>query len=357
MNRVLLVDDSPHAQRIGERILSEEGFEVVTVSNADTAFVRLEDVDPEVVIADTVMPGRTGYEICQYIKLNPRFQHVRVLLTAGVLEPIDEGQATKVQADGTLKKPFEASMLVAAVRPLVEAARLDRERLQTGAKPEPKAAAPAAPAPFVAVVEPEQVRAAVTIALDASMETMVEEITRRVMAALQAKPATAKAEVQAPSPAIALPRPAAPIPPETKPEARSAPAPAAPAPAPGAPAPAPAAPAPAPVAPAPAPAAPAPAPVNPAPAPAAPAPAPVNPAPTPAAPAPATAPPVAPAIATALPSAAPPPSLSPSSPAPTPIRPEPVRRVHPLRHRSSTSILGLDPLPSDPESPPPDTRS
>ena len=59
MSRILLVDDSPHAQRMGERILTEEGYEVVTVSNADSALIRLDDVDPDVVLADTVMPGRT----------------------------------------------------------------------------------------------------------------------------------------------------------------------------------------------------------------------------------------------------------------------------------------------------------
>jgi CheY-like chemotaxis protein len=57
---------------MGERILSEEGYEVVTVSNADSALIRLDDVDPDVVLADVVMPGRTGYEICQPILLSPR---------------------------------------------------------------------------------------------------------------------------------------------------------------------------------------------------------------------------------------------------------------------------------------------
>src|SRR5215813_11804364 len=101
MSRILLVDDSPHAQRMGERILSEEGYEVVTVSNADSAMIRLEDVDPDVVLADTVMPGRTGYDICQYLKMSPRHQHVRVILTVGVLEAFDAEQAKRVEADGT----------------------------------------------------------------------------------------------------------------------------------------------------------------------------------------------------------------------------------------------------------------
>src|SRR5215475_13322460 len=122
MSRVLLVDDSPHAQRMGERILSDEGYEVVTVSNADSALIRLDDVDPDVVLADTVMPGRTGFDICQYLKMSPRHRHVRVILTAGVLEPLDEAQVQRVEADGTLKKPFEASALLGAVKPLAQAA-------------------------------------------------------------------------------------------------------------------------------------------------------------------------------------------------------------------------------------------
>ena len=220
MSRILLVDDSPHAQRMGERILSDEGYEVVTVSNADSALIRLDDVDPDVVVADTVMPGRTGYEICQYLKMSPRHRHVRVILTAGVLEPLDEAQSQRVEADGILKKPFEASALLAAVKPLAEAAASDRAAQAPGGESAggghgPAAQAPAAP--FVAVVDAEQVRAAVTVAFDASMDTVVEEITRRVLAALRgaktgapaAEPLTAPLRPEEPQPAP--PPPAAPL--------------------------------------------------------------------------------------------------------------------------------------------------
>ena len=135
MSRILLVDDSPHAQRMGERILSDEGYEVVTVSNADAALVRLEDVDPDIVLADTVMPGRTGYDICQYVKMSPRHHYVRVILTAGVSEPFDEAHTKRVEAAGTLRKPFEASVLLAAVRTLADAASQARAA-RLGAKPE-----------------------------------------------------------------------------------------------------------------------------------------------------------------------------------------------------------------------------
>jgi len=217
MSRILLVDDSPHAQRMGERILSDEGYEVVTVSNADSALIRLDDVDPDVVLADTVMPGRSGYEICQYLKISPRHRYVRVILTAGVLEAFDEERARRVEADGVLKKPFEASALLSAVKPLAEAAARDRAAAAPGAtavaaQPEAKAEVP-----FVAVVDAEHVRAAVTVALDASLDTMVGEIARRVLAALrmgniEAKTGESRVPESSAAPAAAPATPASPKP-------------------------------------------------------------------------------------------------------------------------------------------------
>jgi CheY-like chemotaxis protein len=214
MSRILLVDDSPHAQRMGERILADEGYEVVTVSNADSALIRLEDVDPDVVVADTVMPGRTGFDICHYLKMSPRHRHVRVILTAGVLENLDEEQAQRVAADSTLKKPFEASALLAAVKPLAEAAASARKDGPAGHAGAARARdAAKMPAPFVAVVDSEQVRAAVAIALDAGMDNIVEEITRRVVAALTAKqPEPAGLESTVPPPVTTAVKPEDPTP-------------------------------------------------------------------------------------------------------------------------------------------------
>ena len=199
MSRILLVDDSPHAQRMGERILSDEGYEVVTVSNADSALIRLGDVDPDVVIADTVMPGRTGYEICQYLKMSPRHKHVRVILTAGVLEPLDEKESARVAADGKVMKPFEASVLLAAVKPLAEAAAKEREAVVPSATG-PSLGAKLPQAPFVAVVDAEQIRAAVTVALDAAMGGMVDQISMRVAAALQTRKPTEDTVAAPPEP-------------------------------------------------------------------------------------------------------------------------------------------------------------
>jgi CheY-like chemotaxis protein len=191
MSRILLADDSPHAQRMGERILREEGFEVVTVTDGDTALIRLSDVDPDVVMADVFLPQKSGYEICRHIKAHPKHRHARVVLLAGLLEPVDEAEAERVRADAILKKPFEASVVISTIRPLLEASKAAREALEEAAAAvEASAAEEPAPAPpdpepdAAGEIDRERVRAAVTIALDRAMPAMIDEITARVLVAL-----------------------------------------------------------------------------------------------------------------------------------------------------------------------------
>jgi DNA-binding response OmpR family regulator len=190
MSIILLADDSPHAQRMGERILREEGFAVVSLTDGETALLRMADVDPDLVIADVFLPGRNGFELCREIKTN--FKHVRVILTAGMLETFDEEDARRAGCDAILKKPFEASVVMETIRPLVHDAQLARglfAEALAAAQPAPQDAAPPDPQgesadPAGVQPDPERVQAAITLALDAALPTLVREITERVLVAL-----------------------------------------------------------------------------------------------------------------------------------------------------------------------------
>ena len=187
MSRILLADDSPHAQRMGERILREEGFEVVSLTDGDAALHRLSDVDPDLILADVFLPARSGMELCRHVKSDPALRHVRVVLTAGLLEPFDEEEAKRAGCDAILKKPFEASKLLETIQPLAREAQLARGLFAEafasvpasppGAQSEPASARPPE-------VDPERVRAAITLALDAALPAMIQEITERVLIAL-----------------------------------------------------------------------------------------------------------------------------------------------------------------------------
>ncbi len=175
MSRILLADDSPHAQRMGERILRDEGHEVITVSDGRVALLRLADASPDVIIADISMPEVSGYELCEYVKSHGGEP---VLLTAGAVEPVDEKDVERVRADGLLKKPFEASALIEAV------SRFGGKSARTTS---PARQAGASAMRSVVVIEPDQIRAAITVALDAAMPAMIDQITDRVVAALSGR--------------------------------------------------------------------------------------------------------------------------------------------------------------------------
>ncbi len=116
--KILLADDSVTAQNMGRRILSEAGYEVVTVNNGSAALKKLAEHKPDLVILDIYMPGYSGIEVCQKIKEDAATSNLPVLLTVGKLEPFKADEARRVQADAHLVKPFEATELLAALTKL-----------------------------------------------------------------------------------------------------------------------------------------------------------------------------------------------------------------------------------------------
>ena len=109
---ILIADDSPIVQRIAQKILREEGFEVETVSNGVAAIKKLPAMQPVLVLADVSMPGKDGYEVCEFVKTSADLLHVPVLLVGSDLEPYDEKRGQQVRADGIIKKPFTAQDLI-----------------------------------------------------------------------------------------------------------------------------------------------------------------------------------------------------------------------------------------------------
>ncbi len=91
------------------------GLNVETVSNGVAAIKRLATMQPVVILADVSMPGRDGYEVCDFVKKSAQLSRVPVLLVASDMEPYDAARGAQVQADGRIKKPFEPHELISMV--------------------------------------------------------------------------------------------------------------------------------------------------------------------------------------------------------------------------------------------------
>ncbi len=113
--KVLLADDSVTAQNMGRKILTEAGYEVITVNNGSAALKKINELKPDLIVLDVYMPGYGGLEICQRLKENAETARIPVLLTVGKLEPFKAEDARRVRADMHMIKPFEASELLTAL--------------------------------------------------------------------------------------------------------------------------------------------------------------------------------------------------------------------------------------------------
>ena len=154
--KLLLADDSLTIQKVVSLTFTDEGMQVTTVSNGAHAIEKLEEIRPDIVLADAFMPALNGYEVCERIKRDERFRQIPVLLLVGSFEPFNEAEARRVGADGVLTKPFQSIReLVSKVGGLLgghsdgeESARDSlsiRPRDDRPAKSSPPASAQAAP--------------------------------------------------------------------------------------------------------------------------------------------------------------------------------------------------------------------
>jgi len=132
---ILLADDSVTIQKVVELTFMEEEIEVVAVGSGEEALGELEEVQPDLVIADVHMPGPDGFEVCRRVK--ERDPAIPVLLLVGTFEPFNPEDVAACGADGFLKKPFDSQELIQQVEQLMGPAV---EPAPVGAQVEPPVA-------------------------------------------------------------------------------------------------------------------------------------------------------------------------------------------------------------------------
>jgi len=135
--KLLLADDSITIQKVVDLTFADEGVSVVCVNNGLEAIERLEEVAPDVVLADVFMPQMNGYEVCEYIKRNDKLKHIPVMLLVGSFEPFDEEEARRVGANDILTKPFQSIRRLIDKVGLLISTRPPEELIPTAELPKP----------------------------------------------------------------------------------------------------------------------------------------------------------------------------------------------------------------------------
>ena len=122
--RVLVVDDIPINQRLLAARLTAEYYEVQCASNGVEALEMMAEKHPDVVLLDVMMPGMTGFEVCEKIKQNPDFGHVPVVMVTALDSIEDRVRGLEAGADEFLSKPVNDVALLTRVRALTRLKRI-----------------------------------------------------------------------------------------------------------------------------------------------------------------------------------------------------------------------------------------
>jgi len=176
-NKLLLADDSITIRKVVGIIFANEDYSLSVVDNGTAALEKAREIMPDIILADVVMPGKTGYEVCEEVRRDPDLNHLPLLLLTGAFEPFDEDKARLSGADDFISKPFESQQLLEKVRSLIE---LGKERKAAKSMPEPEVAAaePApAPASFSAVEEETEFALPPTEEVSGEPAFLLEEIS------------------------------------------------------------------------------------------------------------------------------------------------------------------------------------
>jgi excisionase family DNA binding protein len=122
--RVMIVDDDPDALALMEKILTDEGFELIKVSNATEVGLKAAQLSPDLILLDFLMPEINGFEVSQALRDNELTRSTPIMAVTCLTKEQDIERIFESGADEYLAKPFKVEDLTEKVRELIGRGRV-----------------------------------------------------------------------------------------------------------------------------------------------------------------------------------------------------------------------------------------
>ena len=119
MSRILVVEDESAIAELISINLRHAGFEVTIASDAEQAQAAVDQVLPQLVILDWMLPGRSGHALARQWRLAPRTRDLPVIMLTARADEADKVSGLDAGADDYLTKPFSVNELLARIRALL----------------------------------------------------------------------------------------------------------------------------------------------------------------------------------------------------------------------------------------------
>lgn len=118
LKKILIADDEPDILEIIQFNLKAEGYDVVVARNGNEAIEQAQKHQPQLIILDVMMPGKTGIEVCQILRQQPEFASTLIIFLSALSDETTELKGLETGADDYLTKPISPKILTSKVHAL-----------------------------------------------------------------------------------------------------------------------------------------------------------------------------------------------------------------------------------------------
>mgnify|MGYP001816731883 FL=1 len=119
---ILIVDDEPGVAVAIQFLMEQQGHRVLVAQRGEDALDLIYKYKPDLVLLDIMLPGISGWEVCEIIRLNPEYRNVKIVFVTARRAEVEIAKGLALGADAYITKPFSNDRLVAKVNALLESA-------------------------------------------------------------------------------------------------------------------------------------------------------------------------------------------------------------------------------------------
>lgn len=127
---ILIVDDVPENLQVLGTILETKNYEIALASNGQQALDLIDDIQPDLILLDIMMPELDGFEVCRKLKNSETTEKIPIIFLTAKTDTDDIVKGFELGAADYVTKPFNACELLARVHTNLELKKVEHERIQ-----------------------------------------------------------------------------------------------------------------------------------------------------------------------------------------------------------------------------------
>lgn len=115
-HKIIIADDEANIVISLEFLMQQSGYEVRIARDGEEALAQMAAFQPDLILLDVMLPLRNGFEVCQKIRENPNWNHVKIIMLSAKGRGLEVSKGLALGANAYITKPFSTKELIRQVR-------------------------------------------------------------------------------------------------------------------------------------------------------------------------------------------------------------------------------------------------